>query len=199
VNESSKPLPTSSGGKLVIVTAPSGAGKTSIVRYLLGHFPQLAFSVSATTRPRREHEQDGRDYYFLKPDDFALRRERGDFLETEEVYPGIWYGTLKIEVERIWRSGRHVIFDVDVRGARNLCKAYPQQSFSIFVSPPSFEHLEERLRGRRTESEETLQVRLTRAREELQHAGSFDYLLLNDELERACREAGQVVEHFLGH
>jgi guanylate kinase len=198
VNQPGKPLPASISGKLVIVTAPSGAGKTSIVRYLLGRFPQLAFSVSATTRPRREYEKDGRDYYFLQPDDFAMRRERGDFLETEEVYPGIWYGTLKIELERIWRSGRHVIFDVDVRGARSLREAYPEQSFSIFVSPPSFEQLETRLRGRRTESEETLQVRLTRARDEMEHTHSFDYLLLNDQLDRACLEAEQVVLRFLG-
>ncbi len=184
-------------GKLVIVTAPSGAGKTTIVRHLLKRFPELAFSVSATTRPRRDYEIDGRDYYFLTLESFAQRRENGDFMECEEVYPGAWYGTLRSEVERLWRAGSQVIFDVDVRGAMSLHGAFPEQSFSVFIAPPSVEDLEKRLRHRRTESEESLQTRLSRAREEIRFAGSFDYCLVNDDLDSACQEADRVVGAFL--
>ena len=184
-------------GKLVIITAPSGAGKTTIVRHLLQKFPVLAFSVSATTRQRRTHEVDGKDYYFLAPETFERRMLAGDFLETEEVYPGTWYGTLRMEVERLWRSGHHVIFDVDVQGARNLQKAYPEQAFSVFISPPSMQDLERRLRLRNTESEESLSTRIARARDEILYADTFDYRLVNDQLERACDEADRIIERFL--
>ena len=124
-------------GKLVIITAPSGAGKTTIVRHLLKKFPELAFSVSATTRQRRTHEVDGKDYYFLAQETFERRMLAGDFLETEEVYPGTWYGTLRMEVERLWRSGHHVIFDVDVQGARNLIRLIlNKRSVFLFLHPP---------------------------------------------------------------
>jgi guanylate kinase len=186
-----------SNGKLVIVTAPSGAGKTTIVRRLLAHFPELAFSVSATTRRRREREVDGRDYYFLEPANFEQRRVAGQFIECEEVYPGTWYGTLRSEVERQWRSGRQVIFDVDVRGAKSLQAAYPGRAFSLFIAPPSMDILEDRLRNRRTESEESLQTRILRAREEILFRDRFDYALVNDDLERACEEAILVVGRFL--
>ncbi|RMD75059.1 MAG: guanylate kinase, partial [Bacteroidetes bacterium] len=123
--------------KLVIFTAPSGAGKTTIVRHLLNRFDNLEFSVSATTRPRRPHEQHGRDYYFLSPEEFMQRVEKGDFLEWEEVYPGQYYGTLREEVERLWNEGKDVIFDIDVKGAWKLKQAYPDQSLAVFVMPPS--------------------------------------------------------------
>lgn len=184
-------------GKLILVTAPSGAGKTTIVRYLLRRYPELAFSVSATTRKRREYETDGRDYYFLSPEAFERRRGEGDFLETEEVYPGVWYGTLRMEVERLWRSGRQVIFDVDVKGALVLKGKYPGRSLSIFVAPPSMDDLESRLRLRKTENEESLRIRIARAREEMLYADRFDYRLVNDSLDRACAEAEQVVGAFL--
>lgn len=184
-------------GKLVIVTAPSGAGKTTLVRRLLQHFPELAFSVSATTRNRREYEIDGKDYYFLEPENFLQRKVEGQFIECEEVYPGTWYGTLRSEVERLWRADRQVIFDVDVRGAHSLQAAYPEHAFSIFIAPPSMEALENRLRNRRTESEESLLTRITRAREEIRFRDSFDYSLVNDDLERTCLEAILVVGRFL--
>ncbi|MBI1191617.1 MAG: guanylate kinase [Bacteroidetes bacterium] len=198
--ESGASGPTGSSGpngKLVIITAPSGAGKTTIVRRLLQHFPELAFSVSATTRNRRDYEVDGKDYYFLGHENFLQRKVEGQFIECEEVYPGTWYGTLRSEVERLWRADRQVIFDVDVRGARSLQAAYPDRAYSIFIAPPSMEALENRLRNRRTESEESLQTRITRAREEIRYRDSFDYSLVNDDLEQACKEAISVVGRFL--
>jgi guanylate kinase len=184
-------------GKLVIVAAPSGAGKTTIVRRLLERVPELAFSVSATTRPRRTHETDGKDYYFLDLDGFLERRSRGDFLETEEVYPGCWYGTLRLEVERQWRHGKHVVFDVDVQGARNLKAAYPDRSLALFIQPPSVEALEQRLRRRATEDEGALRVRVAKAVEELDHAPAFDAVVVNDDLETAVDEAERIVRAFL--
>lgn len=184
-------------GKLVIVAAPSGAGKTTIVRRLLESLPELAFSVSATTRPRRAYETDGSDYYFLELEHFLERRSRGEFLETEEVYPGCWYGTLRIEVERLWRHGKQVIFDVDVQGARNLKAAYPDNSLAVFIQPPSLDALESRLRGRATEDEGSLKVRVAKAAEELAQAEHFDVVVVNDELETAVAEAKRLVLAFL--
>ncbi len=184
-------------GRLIIVTAPSGAGKTTIVRYLIGRFKDLAFSVSATTRMQREHERDGRDYHFMSKEDFEQRRLNGEFIECEEVYPGTWYGTLRSEVERLWSDGQQVIFDVDVRGAKSLQSAFPRHSLSVFIAPPSMESLERRLRNRNTESEESLRMRIDRAREELRFSEDFDYCLVNDDLESACRTASDLVERFL--
>lgn len=183
--------------KLVIFTAPSGAGKTTIVRHLLDRFDNLEFSVSATTRARRPHEQHGRDYYFLSPQEFMQRVKNGDFLEWEEVYPGQYYGTLREEVERLWKEGKDVIFDIDVKGAWKLKQAYPDQSLAVFVMPPSKEVLLQRLRDRHTEDEESLRKRMARASAELEWAPRFDVVLVNDRLEDALQQAEQLVSEFL--
>lgn len=184
-------------GKLIIVTAPSGAGKTTIVRHLLQTFPHLAFSVSATSRSQRPAEVDGRDYYFIGVDEFQLRVGQGEFLEWEEVYPGQFYGTLHSEVQRLWLEGKHIIFDIDVQGAINLQEAYPERALSIFVKPPSAEVLYERLRGRRTESAESLQKRINKADYELSFEPHFDRVLINDVLDVALEEAEEMVQAFL--
>ncbi len=183
--------------KLVIFTAPSGAGKTTIVRHLLSRFDNLAFSVSATTRARRPHEQHGRDYYFLSPEEFMRRVKNGDFLEWEEVYPGQYYGTLRQEVERLWKEGKDVIFDIDVKGAWKLKQAYPDQSLAVFVMPPGKDALLQRLRDRHTEDEESLRKRMARASAELEWAPRFDVVLVNDRLEDALQQAEQLVSEFL--
>jgi len=185
------------GGKLLIVAAPSGAGKTTIVRRLLTMHPSLGFSVSATTRPRRSHEKDGKDYYFLSLENFLKRRSNGEFLESEEVYPGCWYGTLRKEIERLWHHGQHVIFDVDVKGAHSLKVAYPANSLALFIQPPSVETLENRLRQRRTEDEASLRMRVSKAVEELAAADDFDNVVVNDNLEEAVAEADRIVRAFL--
>ena len=184
-------------GKLIIVTAPSGAGKTTIVRHLIDKYPALAFSVSATTRARRENEKEGRDYYFIEVKKFKALIADGAFLEWEEVYPGQYYGTLKREVERLWAMGKHVIFDIEVHGATNLRKVFPDQTLAIFVKPPSPEVLAQRLRARRSESEESLRKRITKANYELSFEKKFDIVLVNDVLETALAEAEQIVEAFI--
>jgi len=183
--------------KLVIVTAPSGAGKTTIVRHLLSTFDNLVFSVSATTRSKRDHEVDGKDYYFISQADFRAHIAAGDFLEWEEVYDNQFYGTLKSEVSRIWDAQLHIIFDIDVKGALNIKKAYPQDSLAIFVKPPSPEVLFQRLIGRQTENAESLKKRLARAEEELGYENKFDHILVNDTLEHALEESEHVVREFL--
>lgn len=184
-------------GKLVIFSAPSGAGKTTIVHHLLKKFPTLEFSVSATSRPLRGDEQHGVDYYFFSEENFRERIANDEFVEWEEVYPGQMYGTLKAEVERIWRKGHHVIFDVDVKGGINLAKKFGDRSMSVFVMPPNEAALEARLRTRATESEEKIQMRLAKARRELQDAEYFDKVLLNDRLEEALVRAEEIVQQFL--
>jgi guanylate kinase len=184
-------------GKLVIFSAPSGAGKTTIVHHLLRKFPTLEFSVSATSRPLRGDEQHGVDYYFFTEENFRQRVANDEFVEWEEVYPGQMYGTLKAEVERIWRKGHHVIFDVDVKGGINLAKKFGDRSLSVFVMPPNEAALEARLRTRATESEEKIQMRLAKARRELQDADRFDKVLLNDRLEEALVRAEGIVQQFL--
>lgn len=182
--------------KLIILTAPSGAGKTTIVRYLLETMPELAFSISATTRACRPNEVEGKDYYYIGVEQFKRLIEEDAFAEWEEVYPNQYYGTLHSEMNRIWQLGKHIVFDIDVKGAANLKKAYPDQSLAIFVKPPSKEALFERLRKRKTENEESLRKRLAKAEEELTFENKFDYILVNDVLEVALAEALQVVRQF---
>jgi guanylate kinase len=188
---------TDTSGKAIIFSAPSGAGKTTIVHYLRSRFPELEFSVSATSRPPRGNEQHGVDYYFLSQQDFESRVAAGDFIEWEQVYQQQCYGTLRTEVERIWKKGHCVIFDVDVKGGMNLKKIFGDNALSVFVKPPSIEALEQRLRHRATEPEEKIQMRLAKAGHELQFASSFDYALLNADLETAKAEAVELVARFL--
>ena len=183
--------------KLLIFTAPSGAGKTTIVRHLLGKYQQLAFSVSATTREKRPHEEDGRDYYFLSKTEFRRRIQEKEFVEWEEVYEDQFYGTLVSEVERIWAMGQHIIFDIDVRGAVNIKKRYGDQALAVFIKPPSPEVLFERLRSRKTESAKSLRRRIARARYELNYEDRFDRTLVNDQLEVALADAEAIVKEFI--
>lgn len=183
--------------KLIVFTAPSGAGKTTIVRELLRFFPDLAFSVSATTRPRRESEVHGRDYYFISVAEFRELIEQDAFLEWEEVYGNQFYGTLKREVERLWDSGKHVIFDIDVKGAARIKSAYPDRTLTVFVKPPSEAALFERLRKRKSETEETLRMRLEKAAQELAFEKHFDVVLVNEVLESAVGQAIQIAGDWL--
>ncbi|MFU8842790.1 MAG: guanylate kinase [Bacteroidales bacterium] len=184
-------------GKLIIFSAPSGAGKTTIVRYLLSTLSKLEFSVSATSRKIRPGEINGKDYHFISIQDFKNKISWGEFLEWEEVYPDHFYGTLKSEVERIREKGKHVIFDVDVKGGLNIKKYYGNQALAVFVMPPDIETLEERLRGRLTETEENLRKRIGKAKEEIGFSGRFDVILVNDNLETACKQAEITVREFL--
>ena len=180
-------------GKAIIVCAPSGAGKTSIVKQLLSELPRLSFSVSACSRSRRENEVHGKDYYFLTADEFRTRIQRGEFVEWEEVYPGNFYGTLKSELERIWNEGRIPIFDVDVKGGISLKTYFGSNALAIYIRPPSIEALESRLRKRGTETEETLRKRLDRAEFELGFANNFDLAIINESLEQACSDSVDAV------
>jgi guanylate kinase len=183
--------------KLVILTAPSGAGKTTVVRHLLKTRTDLAFSISATTRAMRPHETEGKDYYFISPEKFRDLIAKDEFVEWEEVYTNQFYGTLKDEINRLWGMGKHIIFDIDVKGALNLKRIFLDNSLAIFVKPPSKEILFERLRQRKTETEESLKKRLAKAEEELSYQNKFDHILVNDVLERALKEAEEVVAAFL--
>ena len=184
-------------GKLIIFSAPSGSGKTTIVKGVLQETPELAFSVSACSRPKRPNEQDGIDYYFMTPDDFRKKINEEAFLEWEEVYPGSYYGTLRSELERIWKSGKHVVFDVDVAGGLNIKKQYPKQALALFIQPPSLEELEKRLVNRGTETPESLQKRIGKAAFELTFAKDFDKIVINDDLSRAINETIQIVNKFI--
>lgn len=184
-------------GKCIIFSAPSGAGKTTIVRYLLGSHLGLEFSVSACSRNRRPNEVHEVDYHFLTIEEFRDKINNGAFIEWEEVYTDNYYGTLKSEIERIWSLGKHVIFDVDVKGGLNLKKYFGDKALAVFVMPPSIDHLEKRLRSRNTESEESIRRRIDKAASELEYAPQFDVILLNDDLETACQEALQKVSAFL--
>lgn len=187
----------SSNGKAVIFCAPSGAGKTTIVKHLIQNLSELSFSISATTRAPRNNEENGKDYYFLSLDDFKNKVKEDSLYEWQEVYPGMFYGTLKSEVERIWSMGKHVIFDVDVIGGLNLKKALGDRALAVFVSVESVEVLEQRLRARNTESEETLKVRVGKASEEMKTADKFDYILVNRNLDEAFAEAEEAVRKFI--
>lgn len=184
-------------GKLIIFSAPSGAGKTTIVRHLLQKFPQLSFSISATTRDPRGSETHHNDYYFITKEDFLHRVARQEFVEFEEVYSGTFYGTLRSEIERIWNAGKHVIFDIDVEGGLRLKRKYEANALAIFVQPPSLEVLKERLSGRGTDSPEKLQERFIKAEKELLYADKFDVILKNFDLATACAEAEALVGDFL--
>ncbi|HAW52519.1 MAG TPA: guanylate kinase [Flavobacteriales bacterium] len=186
-------------GKCIIFSAPSGAGKTSIVRHLLKVRNDLEFSVSACTREQRPDEVDGKDYYFLSPAEFKRRIDRDEFIEWEEVYQDQFYGTLKSEIDRIWRKGKHVIFDVDVKGGLSLTRYFKENALAIFVKAPSVEALERRLRSRGTETDEKIARRLAKASQELDYAKWFDLLLLNDNFETACKEAEIMVNTFISH
>jgi guanylate kinase len=182
-------------GKLIIFSAPSGSGKTTIVKQLLENNPNLGFSISACTRDKRgRSEQDGQDYYFLTPDEFRRKIDEDAFVEWEEVYPGAYYGTLKSEIERIWASGKHVIFDVDVKGGLALKNYYKERALAIFVKVPSLEILEERLRSRGTESEESLSKRIFKMKFEWAFQDKFDVVLVNDQLEEAVTEAQRLFD-----
>lgn len=184
-------------GKLIIFSAPSGAGKTTIVKYLLSTDLPIAFSISAASREKRAGETDGKDYYFIKPEAFKEKIKKNEFLEWEEVYENHFYGTLKSEVQRIWDEGKHVVFDVDVVGGLNIKKFYGDKALAIFVKPPSFEELEKRLRARSTESEESLKKRLTKANHELTYSHKFDTILVNDKIEEAKKNAYDLVSSFV--
>ena len=184
-------------GKLIIFSAPSGAGKTTIVKHLLESNLNLQFSISAASRPKRPNETDGKDYYFISAEDFRQKIKNDEFLEWEEVYKDHFYGTLKSEVERILNQGNNVIFDVDVVGGLNIKKYYGDKVLSVFVMPPSIKHLEQRLRGRATDTEENLKKRIEKAEHELSYKDGFDYVLVNDELKTAFAEAEKVVEKFV--
>jgi guanylate kinase len=184
-------------GKLVIFSAPSGAGKTTIVRHLLTKFPDLEFSISATTREPRGDEQHNKSYYFISKEEFLHRIAKKQFVEFEEVYSGTFYGTLRTEIERIWSEGKTVIFDIDVEGGLHLKRKYEDQALAIFVQPPSLEVLKQRLIGRGTDSEEKLKERFAKSEKELNYAPKFDIILKNHDLQTACAEAEQLVKNFL--
>ncbi|WP_343487080.1 guanylate kinase [Allomuricauda sp. d1] len=189
----------SSGGKLLIFSAPSGSGKTTIVRYLLQQ-PELnlAFSVSATSRPRRGKEKHGEHYYFMSTSEFKQHIKKGDFLEWEEVYRDCFYGTLKSEVERLWAEGKNVIFDIDVAGGLRIKKKFPEQTLAVFVKPPSVDELKIRLKKRSTEDNDKINMRIAKASVELATAPQFDKIIKNYDLDDALKEAHQLVAEFVG-
>ena len=188
----------SNGRKLIVFTAPSGSGKTTIVRHLLTKFDDLAFSVSGTTRARRPHERLGLDYYFLSRETFGIWVAEEAFVEWEEVYHGQLYGTPGFEIERLWALGKHVIFDIDVKGAVSIKTKYPDDSLVVFVKVPTLDILIERLKSRGTESDTNLQKRIVRIREELLYESKFDVVLINDELENALQRAERIVAEYTG-
>lgn len=185
-------------GKLIVFSAPSGSGKTTIVRYLMAQKElNLDFSISATSRERRGAEQDGKDYYFMDLETFQRHIEQDDFIEWEEVYSDNYYGTLRSEVERIWNEGKHAIFDIDVVGGLRIKGKFPERTLAIFVQAPSLREMEKRLRNRKTDSEEKILERVTKAERELKFAEEFDRILVNDDLDKAKREAYRIVSEFL--
>ncbi len=184
-------------GKLIVFSAPSGSGKTTIVRHLLKQEKlNLDFSISATSRGKRGQEVDGRDYYFISPEAFKKHIDQDDFVEWEEVYRNNFYGTLKSEVERIWSEGKHAIFDIDVVGGLKIKEKFPKKTLAVFVKTPSIEIMEKRLRSRETDSEEKIRERLAKAEKELSYAEKFDIILVNDDLDTAKKEAEELVLKF---
>lgn len=183
--------------KLVIFSAPSGSGKTTVVKHLLATNPNLEFSISATTRAKRPNEVHGKDYYFLSPEEFEEKLANNEFLEHEQVYEGLYYGTLKSEVDRIWANGKSVIFDVDVVGGLNIKKIYGKQALAVFLRPPSVEELMQRLKARETEVEHELNQRIGKANEELKYEKQFDIVLINNILAHTLKETESIVNYFL--
>ena len=184
-------------GKLIVFSAPSGSGKTTLVNHLLNQDLQLGFSISATSRKPRGKEENGKDYYFLSNHAFHQKIAEDAFIEYEEVYNGSFYGTLKSEISRVWESGKHVIFDIDVKGGLNIKAQYPDRTFAVFVKPPSIEELEKRLRNRATESKAKIKQRLNKSSSELKFSKDFDVILINDDLEKAKLEVERLVKKFL--
>jgi len=183
-------------GKLIIITAPSGAGKTSITRYLLKKYPKLVFSISAATRSARGKEKNGVDYYFMSLEEFREKIKKNEFVEWEMVYEGKYYGTLKSELERIWADGKTPILDIDVKGAIHVQQQFPTNTLTIFVQPPSVEELRKRLEGRGTETLDNIATRLNKASYELSFNHSFDKVIINDDLQQACAETEAVIKQF---
>ena len=188
----------SSSHKIIIITAPSGAGKTSITKHLLKTFPgTLVFSISAATRQKRQHEKDGIDYYFMSVDDFKEKIQRNAFVEWEMVYEGKYYGTLKSEIHRIWKEEKVPLLDIDVQGAVHVQQEHREQSLSIFIEPPSVDELKKRLSSRGTETPEGLSTRLNKATYELSFKEHFDKVIINSDLEKACKEAADIISDFI--
>ncbi len=185
-------------GKIIIITAPSGAGKTSITRFMLHKYPQLTFSVSAATRQPRGNEQDGKDYYFLSVEEFQRHIQNDDFIEWEMVYEGKYYGTLKSEIQRIWSEQRVPMLDIDVQGAIHIQKQFPDNVLSIFIEPPSVAELRKRLESRGTDSIDNIEVRVSKASYEISFKHHFNVVIVNDDLEKACAAAETAIAAFLG-
>lgn len=184
--------------KIIVITAPSGAGKTSITRHLLNTFPEkLAFSVSAATRQPRDNERNGIDYYFMTEEDFTNKIQHNEFAEWEMVYEGKYYGTLKTELARVWSEGKIPVLDIDVKGAIHVQQQYPETTLSIFIEPPGVDELERRLQLRGTESQESLNARINKASYELSFKHSFDHIIVNNDLEKAKKQAANIVKSFL--
>jgi guanylate kinase len=183
--------------KLIIITAPSGAGKTSITKYLMQWFPQLAFSVSAATRQPRGTEKNGVDYHFMSVEDFTAKIQNNAFVEWEMVYEGKYYGTLKEELQRIWNNNQVPVLDIDVKGAIHVQQQFAQTTLSLFIEPPSVEELKKRLLSRGTETEESLAARVNKAAYELSFKEHFNKVIVNDDLDKACKEAVAVVAAFI--
>lgn len=184
--------------KVIIFSAPSGAGKSTIVNHILGLHPELEFSISATSRAPRGQEKHGVEYYFFSADEFRQMIAEGKFVEHEEVYPGSFYGTLKSEVDRIWAKGHAIVFDIDVQGGVNLKRIFGEQAFSVFIQAPSVDVLRERLIGRGTDSAEAIEKRVAKAESEMEFAaGKFDHVLVNDDLETAFAEAERIIKEFM--
>lgn len=184
--------------KIIILTAPSGAGKTSITHYLLNKYPKLSFSISATTREPRDKEQNGVDYYFMSVEEFRSKIDENAFVEWEMVYDEKYYGTLKSELERIWNEGKIPVLDIDVKGAIHVQQQFSGDCLSIFIEPPSVEELKRRLESRGTESPESLLTRVNKASYEISFNHHFNKTIVNDDLEKACRETEKVIKDFLG-
>ena len=189
---------TDSLQKLIIITAPSGAGKTSVTKYLLEKIPQIAFSVSATTRKPRSNETNGVDYYFISEESFHQKIQENDFIEWEMVYEGKYYGTFKSELERIWNAGKIPLLDIDVKGAIHVHEQFDENCLTIFIEPPSIDELKKRLQSRGTESLENIQTRLNKAVFELSFKHQFNKIIINDNLQDACEKSEAVVKEFLG-
>jgi guanylate kinase len=183
--------------RIIIITAPSGAGKTSITHFLLNKYPQLSFSVSASTRKPRRNERDGKDYYFISEEVFTEKIQHGEFVEWEMVYHGKYYGTLKSELQRIWNNGQVPVLDIDVKGAIHVQQQFPDTTLSIFIEPPSVDVLKKRLESRGTETVESLQARVNKASYEISFKHHFRKNIVNDDLDKACRLAEEYVTKFL--